>query len=452
MKELSILGTSLRFVVCGAVMSTLFFADAVYARVNTVTGGLTLGTEYLDQNGAQSSDEDDYYSRMRLTPTVDFTTASEKDELHFTFSPSLLYDYDTHETDMQYAGGVDGFKMFSERWTVGFADTFVYSDSSEYDPNDDSASGVDPVADDDERRTYWTNDFLVYSEYVYAERSSYRLTYNYTKLENDVGDTSSNYENYDKHEFRINNEHSFNSFWSLSSSFAYIIGLYEPTSDTSTSDDSDINEYRFSTGLTTTKIDHHALTLYYSYIGTVYADDADGDSALHSLALQWQWDYSSVLAFNASAGGTYERTDGFSGRWGRNGSLGFDYTFEKGSLSFSAEQRYDSENFSGSTDENGLTKTEEALLNWNYNLFEYTSLGAYLRYVNERQEENTLERETYDTKTWSTGASVTQQLSEDYSVRLSYNYTDQESERAGDTYIKHYFNLSLSYNSELFKW
>lgn len=451
MKELLVPSHLLFFVVCVVVLSVPFLTDTVFARVNTVTGGVTLGTEYLDRTGEQSSD-DDYYSRMRFTPTIDFTTASEKDELHFVFSPSLLYYYGTHETDRQFTGGVDGFKRFTEKWTVGFADTLVHSDSSEYDPNDDSISNVDTVTDDGERRTYWTNDFSVYSEYVYAQESLYRLTYSYTKLENDVDDIDSDYENYDKHEFRIDHEHRFDAFWSLSSSLSYVIGLYDSTSYVSSGDSSDLDEYQFSTGLTSRKIEHHALTLYYSYIGTIYDNDAEGDYDLHSLTLQWIWDYSSHLAFNASSGGTYEITDGFSGRWGWNGSAGFDYTFERGSLSFLAEQLYDSENFTGSTDDSGLSRIQEALLNWNYNLFEYTSLNAYVRFVNERQEEDTLQRDIVDTNSWITGASVSQQLSKDYTVRLSYSYTDQDSERTDDTYTEHYFNLSLSYNSDLFQW
>lgn len=452
MKERSIQDGVLGVLICGVITSAVIFcASSVHARVNTIKGGASWGTEYLDKNGEQRVD-DDSYTRMRFTPTFDFSTVSERNELNFIFSPSIRYDFDSYDTNVDFTAGIDGNNMFNENWTAGFADNFVLGDTSEYDPNAEPTF-LDPVSSDGGRRKYWTNDFELYSEYIYAKESTSRLTYVYTKLENDSSDAiSSNYENYDKHQFRLNVNHTFNPFWSLDFSSAYIKGLYDSPTGNTVATDSDVDEYRFTTGVTSRVIEHHAITLNYTYTGSEYADAGRKNSDLHSPALLWQWEYSPEIVFDASSGATYRKTDGYDGSWGWNGGAGVAYTLERSSVRFSVDQRYDAENFTGSTNENGVKRIQEATLNWHYNILENTNLGAFVTYREDRQYEQTLTGEGLDTEKWITGANVSQKFWQYYAANLAYSYADQTSDRIGDTYNEHRLNLTFSYENEFFKW
>lgn len=435
---------------CGVVTSTFILTGTVHARVNTIKGGASWGIEYVDKKGERSA-YDDSYTRMRFTPTFDFSTLSETNGLNFIFSPSLRYDLDSSDTNVDFTAGLNGSNMFSEKWTAGFADNFALGDTSEYDPNAE-LSNLDAVSSDSGRRQYWTNDLELYSEYLYAKESTYRLTYVYTKLENDSTDSIlSNYENYDKHQFRFNLNHTFNPFWSLAFSSAYIKGLYDsPTATVDT--DSDVDEYRLTAGVTSRVIEHQAITLNYSYIGSDYTNEGRNDSALHGMALLWEWEYSPKITFDASSGATYRKTVGYDGGWGWNGGAGVTYTLERSSLRFSVDQRYDIENFTGSTNENGVKKIQEAKLNWTYNILENTNVGAFVTYREDRQYDQTLAGGGGDSQEWITGANVSQRFWQNYAANLGYSYADQTSDRIEDSYTEHRLNLTFSYENEFFKW
>ncbi len=420
--------------------------DKAEARVNVVSTSVGLGIEYLDQD--RTAGNGDYYFRHRLTPGFYYTSEAERDQLKLSLLPSIRYDHYSDDTDFDLAFGVDGLRFLSERWQVGFSEKFTLTDTAGYS-GEDPAEEDDAVASDTGRRHYWKNDFSLFSEYSYAIDSNFRLTYIYNKLENESRNISGNYENYDKHSFRFNLNHTFNPYWSSSFSTTYIRGLYD-SPNAIVGVDSDLDEYRLTAGVNTKIITHHTFGLFYSYTATDHDAQGQNDSEVHSVTLNWKYNYSPEISFDASSGVTFSDLDNGGDKWGWNGGVGMDYRFERGSVRLSANQRYDTENFTGSILDSGVKRVQEAKLNWSYQLFKETTVGSFVSYRHNRQENNG--GNDLDTEKWIVGASLTQGLWKDFSTSFSYNYVDQDSDRVGDSYNEHRLSLSLNYTNELFKW
>ena len=60
--------------------------------------------------------------------------------------------------------------------------------------------------------------------------------------------------------------------------------------------------------------------------------------------------------------------------------------------------------------------------------------------------------ETVTTQRFYTGCSLRYSFWQRYALDLSYRYTDQTSDDPGEEYNEHLVLLTLSFNTELFRW
>ena len=489
------------FPMCVAVVA-LTAPGASLARDITLGGGISIGYEVDDRQyddddvvvpadqGQESPPEinnrDERYSRLRLAPLITLTSLSERDEAILRYSPSFWQDFETSDNNLDHDLLASLDRFISRNWQVRLADRYRLSDviSNRYgDPKEtDSSSDINTtgtatedtarLSDADNRRRYWTNDLDVFSEYAYREDSKFTVGYRYGILEN-VEDEDNTSEDYDRHEVLSDIGHRFNSVWKFSVFGSYVRGLFDETeADISLADEiveaeMDLNEYRAATILQANFLQYHAQSLLYSYYGADYDAEENDDATIHDITLGWRWDISKDVIFGLGAGPTYTKTEGTEGEWGYNGNMSFSYAFERGYINFTAKRGYEVLNFTGN-DENGLREFWQSWLRFNYRLMEQLAADLYTgyRYEDEEiiteitpvatesvaEEEFVTEKETFNRKRFSTGASLGYTFRQLYKFSLSYDYSRQDSEVLDDSFDEHRVVLTLSYETDFFKW
>lgn len=467
---------------------TLTFASDI-----KVSGGMSLGYEWYDRKydkedqsvvpanevgnvaGANGLSErkDDKSNRFRIAPLIEVASVSARDDLSLHYSPSFRYDNETYTHDVDHDFTASIKRLLTRDWRLLLTEKYLLTDMV----NDQYANGADTVvklSNNGNRRKYWTNNASLASEYSYWESSLFSLGYNYGILENIDVTAGDNYENYDRHEAQFSVDHRYNSFWKQKVSGSYVRGLYDVNTAaraaTGINGDNDLNEYRASTKLEAHLIEHHPMSLGYSYFDTEYdAADRSG-GAIHDVTLGWQWLITKDWTYSLGGGPSYEKTEGQDGNWGYNANTALQYGFERGSLALSANRGYERQNFNG-TNENGLSKFWQSRIDIKYEFLKDVSSQLFADYHYEDQEvvtgllpvstdsgetasitQATTVTDTFNRKRFSAGTSIGYKFWQWYTVTLSYDYAVQKSEQLNDSYDEHRIFLTLSMHTDLLNW
>lgn len=471
------------------------------ARETTLGGGLSAGYEFDDRQydddevpadqgqqesvaPAEDNNRDERYSRLRLAPLVTLTSTAERDELSLSYSPSFWYDLENTDSnvDHDFRAALDRF--LTKHWQVKVADNYLRTDEhrSSIDSTDttaestgapasdtaDVADETTRLSDSQNRRRYWVNDLSLRSDYEYLQDGVFGLGYRFNVLRNtDSGDGRS-YEDYDRHEFSSQLGHRFNAAWKLSAIGSYARGLFDQVgSDTPLAGEPaverDLHEYGAGMMLEERFIEHHVHTLSYTFYGVDYDAEERNNAKIHDVTLGWQWDFARDLVFGLGAGPSYVDIEDMDGEWNYNANALLLYSFERGQLQLTAGRGYEVLNFTGTAEDNGLREFWRAQLAVNYQLADGLSTKVYAGYRKEDQDvatteltaatdEALAETETIERKRFTTGANLGYAFWKWYRVILSYDYIRQDSELLNDSFKEHRAALTLSCETDLFKW
>ena len=444
---------------------------ASLAREQSLRVGVSSGFEWYDRSYDQESTEsdaevtttedlarlDDSYSRFRISPLLEVTSISARDEARFSYSPSYRYNVDTYEHDLDHNLEGSYSRQLSRNLGLRLTENYRYSDSA--------TEESDTISDSNGRRVYWTNNFGARTEYSYWEDSDVFISYQLDNLRNVDVLSGSGYEDYDRHTVAAGADHRFDSIWNLALNGSYVRGFFDqidPVDELSQVVDDDLREYHLTTTLEAGMIEHHPLSLEYRFYGVDYDDQDRNSSTIHDMTFSWTWQYDQDATIRLGAGPTYYETDGGGHDWGYNSDLAITYRLAQGEIKWAGKRGYERQNFTGS-DEKGLREFWESRLDFGYDLLENLrgSLFAGYRYENREElasvtagENGTLESlyQVVNRKRISAGATLGYSFWEWYGVTLSYNYLNQDSEAQGDSYDEHRVSLMLSYSGQWYKW
>ncbi len=472
--------------------ASLYGVVSSLARDYKVSGGISVGYERYDRQYDKNTDsasvnssgevtttedltvlQDDEYDRLRAAPLVAITAISARDEASLRYSPSFRYDYDSYDHDLDHDLSAQVKRFISRDWQLKLTEKYLLTDAV-IDQVSAAAETAVQLSDTTGRRKYWTNDLGFVSEYTYWEDSLFSFAYAYGILENIDVDSGSGYENYERHEGLLSVAHRLDSIWRMTVTAGYVRGLYDNVAaDQTTAEeniDKDLGEYRASTMLEASLIDHHPLSLSYSYLAVDYDNNSLDTSSLQDVTLGWRWDISKELAVNLGGGPSYQLTEGQTGTWGYNARAGLQYAMEHSSIAVTASHGFDRQNFTG-TNDNGLREFSQARVDYQIEIIKDVTLNVFTSYRYEDQEEITgqsavaadvqatgvddqiiFETEVFNRQRFLAGTRAGYRFWRWYTVNLSYDYVLQDSEKTGDSYDEHRLILSLSMEKELFSW
>lgn len=513
----------LLFPVCIAAVS-LTASGATLARDFVISGGISTGYEFddrkyddedadqeqqqeeagespadpelqqdLTETETETDNRDERYSRVRVAPLIKLTSTAPRDRAELSYSPSFWYDFEDSDNNVDHDLFGSFSRFFAERWQVTLADRYRLTDEHRYEdgPTAGTAEATEVtetedveavrLSDSDTRRRYWTNDLSLGSVYNYAQDSEFSLGYSYNILKNIDTDEIRTYEDFDRHKFGAEVGHRFDPIWKLNVSGSFVRGLFDETeSDDEPTDEEelekDLNEYSAGTILQARLLEYHLYSLSYNYFGVYFDAEERNNTYIHDITLGWQWDFARDFVFGLGAGPTHVETEGQGGEWGYNANVLLTYTFERGTVSFTARRGYEVLNFTGTEEDDGLREYWTANLNLGYRLMNDLSADLFAGYRNEDQDVTTAvlvdqettgetelitetetselitETETLNRERYLAGGRLTYSFAEAYKLVLSYGYIRQESELRDDSFDEHRVGLTLYFETEMFKW
>jgi hypothetical protein len=438
-----------------------------------------------DRNG----DERNYI----ISPQIYFSSAGVGDQLELTIAPALNYDDLNNTTDIDWDFRVREEKQLTSNWSLILGDGFFLGDDPVLENELQTAEIVPetiriqelevvgaPAEDENTalterygRRRVWTKDFLVSTEYTFAEASTVGIGYNYGVLRNE-GDGADVYAEYDRHDVFGNLGYRFNPTWRLDNQARYSKGLFDEEQELAIITDNgviqnrnlgDLDEYQFQTRLNYIQSPHLQYFGEYRYQGVDYEDDAQEDYDIHELLVGSDYDFSSHLRLTLSGGveiGSFENspTDTDYSLYG-----GLEWDVERGTLALIAEKGYSRDNFDGRR--SGLSEFWRTGTSFSYQITENMQSQVSANYYNydriqalELAPEETLStpefgQTLYTEKSYDAGITLSYTFARWYQLAGGYRYYENESDLQNDiygNYNEHRFFVELSWGKELFRW
>lgn len=454
------------------------------ARVNIVTTGISLSYDYDDRKYETvntsddsttiigASDDGDYRS-IAITPLIQLVSTGLKDRYEIRASPSLRYDLIDSETEWDSNLFLAAERSLSRNWRLIGSNSLIRSDDYEASVSSDSETTqvTSPeLSADFGRSRYWENTLDLLSEHLYGQQNVMSFGFNYIILRNDESDDNT-YEDYDRYEGRILNEHGFSPDWRAITNLSVIKGDYENIGpiqllpeDESLSND--LMEYRFRLTGQNNYSRHTIVSLTYDYIGTRYDEDLLVDGDIHQAQLRWIHNYTRQTTITLGGGPSYEKSEGQDSNTGGNGIAEIAYQGQRGSLTFGVEKLYDVDNFSGNS-ERGFIDTWETRLLADYQILPNLVVDGQLRYTYEDRNDSPvllidtaassdpsaeITLEEYHNDIFVSGIGLRYNFLRDYTASLDYTFTKQESDILGDNYDDHRILVSLSWEQDVLRW
>lgn len=457
-----------------------------YSRKDKKDNQEAAATADTNQAGEEdTSSNDQRYHRLRVSPLLVIKSESARDVLAFRYSPSVRYDIDDKEYDVDQDLDANFTYSLTRDWQVKINERYLLADQNIQDQtgtNTSKQTSDSELADNDGVRRYWKNNLSFSSVYTYWEDSSLTLGYSLGLLTHTEVGMGSSYEDYVRHTASLGLAHRFNSLWKLSADGNYSRGLFEAAEKSSSEtaaetaaeepDDNDLHEFRAATQLEARYFEHHLLSLKYGFVGVNYDDAERKTTTLNDLTAGWQWQLAKDTSLFLGAGPSYNKIEEQKGNWGYNANAKLRYGFNHSAFELSVAHGYDVQNFTG-TNESGLRDYWLSRLDFSHHLVQDLSLKLFTTYRYEDQEEITeqlaatndddtatagadqeplYQTEVFNRQRLGAGTSLAYTFARWYAVNLSYNYLIQDSEMIDDSYDEHRLIFSLSMERDLFRW
>lgn len=475
-----------RLTVVSLLVSIGIGATQSSARLTTVTG--TAGTvvdirdrSYKHGNGGGSSDEGDI-QKIGIRPEVLIVSGDVRDTLSLHYSPTLSYDFVPEDTEVDHQLNLQGERWLSRYWSVSVADSYTRSDDSQAvttgqtnavetgaaGGQSNPADRTDALSRNLNGQRYWTNTASVRTNYALAQDSRVGGGYSYAVLRNEERVASD--EDYDKHAFFTDFSHGFTANWRSSLELNYTRGLYDESSPAlvgSSARTPDLDQYGATFGVDYVRSVNDFFPLKYLYGETQYDGDTRPGNQSHQWSAGWDHAFDSRTRLALGAGPSYAKTDGLDGTWGYNAYLTFNKAYEHAAYALSFSKLYETQNFTGSTSDSGLTDTYNAEATFAYRYTEALSFDLFGRYSRQSNLEPQGEylasanggatvRSTgdvsYDKDIYEAGIGCSYAFARWYKAGLKYSYYVSDGDLASDQYTEHQVLFTLSATSELWRW
>jgi len=471
---------SATLLLCGAIV----FTSTAMARQTSLTGALGTGFDFRDRTYDQNRNSNEDQQKIFIKPTITITSQSVYDQASLQYSPSFNYDFVNDENSVDHYLNLNAQRMLTSRWMLSLSNRYIYSDdpatySTTTSANEESNTGgptdttgeqtdtgtQDTLSRDQTGRRYWTNAAGIRSSYALFENTTLGGGYTYSLLRNEKGAQGSNYDEYDKHAFFTDLKHAFNANWRSSLNVNYTRGLYD-TPPSSTSSNSDLNQYWVQAGVDYVHSNLDLFPLQYNFLKTDYDATTRRGTTAHEWSLGWShfFDPHTQLAFGG--GPSYAQTEGLDGMWSYNAYLRFSKKFQHTTCSLQFDKTFETNNFSG-TDESGLQETYNARVNLTHQYTKDLGLNMFARYSKQSQidpqgiyqdpvtgvtTETGTGDNTYDKNIYEGGVGVRYAFGRWYSAGLKYSYYVSDGQLESDQYDEHRVILSLEMSKEFFRW
>lgn len=479
-------------------LSTLSLTVPAQARLNTITGGVTMGYDYDETNYDRDAVENALINRnttqqqVNIGPLFIFESTSSIDGLTIRYNPSFVYDFENSQSNVDQNLSITAFRDISRKWRVALSEGFILSD-------DPQLLRAETTSDFNRgRRRYWTNDFNVNTAYTYNVDSTFGAGYTYRILRNDERGIGG-FEDYDRHIVDLSLQHRITGEWNFSLFTNYTRGLFDPPEqETITTTESlletispgitdtidtgnlsnDVSEYGVGGTLNWIYSTRATFLVSYDYSTSIYDATLRNDTYLHNLTFGTQYQYTRRLSFEFGAGPTYEKTETFDANWDYNGHLNLNYDIAQHStIKGGIERGFDQQNFSSNNNllgrDQGLTEFWDYTLDFSHAFTADLTSTLYGSYRDEKQENVLLgltndaqsgsnlasaDREAFrdasifTRKIYEAGGSLSYTFLQWYTATISYTYRNQDSELAHDSYDEHRIFLTLAFQKELLRW
>jgi hypothetical protein len=479
--------------------SNFYPVHYAHARLNTVTGGITVGYDFDTtsyQNFSVDNDEqviptvDDRLEQYSFAPFIVLSTTGSVDNLTIRVNPSFVYDQESGDQDIDHNFLISAYRDFTRRLRVDFSENFIYSD-------DPVLLEQQNVSDYNQgRRRYWTNSLNLSSAYSYGTASSIGVGYHFNVLRNE--DTGpGGYEDYDRHTAGLSLEHQFTAAWNVVVTCEFTRGLFDPPDSDVVADvgdslgqiipgfadtlaaqnlSNDLTEYLTEARVNWQYSIRKNFFVDYSLIISDYDDILRYDTDLHELTAGLQYQYTRRMLFEMGGGPSLETSDIFDSRWGYNAHLAATYQVARNSqLVASVTKGYDQLNFSANNNRLGRDQGTSAYWQAELNLtrqFSTDIAGILFATYRDEDQENILEGITntvgddllaidgeefrdnsvFNRKIYDVGGSLSYSFWDWFTAAIRYSFRKHDSELANDSYDEHRIYLTLTVEKELLRW
>ena len=374
------------------ILVTSSHIGQLHARQTIVAGSISAGYDYETRSYDNEIFEDQFEGDSRewfLRPEIEIRSLDVHNLIAFRYSPSIVYDQEDDETDIDHFFDLEGEHYIKRNWLVQLSNSFVLSsdpdrfgsafDTPGLEDEPDEEFVPDEISQDLGRRRFWTNEIAVGTTYTYVEGSDIGINYAFRILRNeDDDDDSEQFDEFDRHEISGLWSYLINPAYFTSINFDYTIGSFDtPPGDLSR----DLDEYGAIFQLVYQPNVSNSYPLVYSFERTEFEDERL-DTWVHQLTASWTHSIDEQTSFTVGAGPSYADADGLDPEWGYNAVLQFDKRYQHGSILASLTKEFDTQNFTGS-DDSGVRDITDILLEGTYQFTEFLSSNAFVGYTYE---------------------------------------------------------------------
>ncbi len=489
--QFSCLGVSCLLFVGGA-------SNSVLARQNIVSAEISARYDYqerdydevseapADQGRTVHTDRQGDERNYIVSPRVSFSSSGESDVFQLTVAPALNYDDIYGTTDLDWDFRIQEEKQLTQNWSLNVEDNYFLGDDpdrqDELQGEEISPGGIQiqelevvgaPGEDDNVELTrrygrtrYWTNDFLIGTQYGYAEDSIVGIGYGYGVLRND-GDEDV-YTEYDRNDIWAELSYRFNPKWRVENSIRYSRGTFDTpvtVNPVEPEDNNDLDEYDAQVRLNYYSTPHLQYFTEYRYLAADYDVSDTDDYTLHELRVGVDYDYSPRLSFTFSGGPAIGSYDNSSTDTSYVAYGGLRWAVERGDFTLGAGKGFSQNDFDGRG--SGLTDYWSTGAAFNYQLSESFHLTLSADYDNYDRmqiadrdgiapvETPEFGSTAYTEEAYSAGIQLTYIFARWYQLSGGYRYTKNESDLQYDytgNYEEDQFFIELSWGKEVFRW
>ncbi len=486
---------------------SLAFATSVPARQTTVTGSVHTGLDYWERSYDEDTEEKDNSDdgdkkEIGIGPDITIVSEGIRDSVSFRYAPLLKYDDTEDETDIEHYLSLAAERMLNRKWSVSVSDDYRLSDDpyfsatefadissvSTEDSNSDETSSdqneadqtepdtsrthTDELSKDGGRSRYWTNNLSLQTQYSFAESTSLNFGYTFAVLRNDSSDEDA-YDEYDRHTLSANLSYAFSRKWTTRLGGDYTRGLYDDVLDPEDPEglamiSDDLDSYGLDYRLAYEPSGTDLYPLDYNFVTTQYENENRRDTFAHNMSMGWEHAFDQRTQMRVGGGPSYAEAEDLDGEWGYNAYFDLSRSYEHAQISLSLDKRYDTQNFTGSTDA-GLKDAFTAQLRYTQQVTQSLDANVYGRYrwesnldpqdeyletvdENEVAVEDSTGDVVYDKNSYELGAGLNYAFLRYYSAGLKYAYYISDGDLSSDQYNDHRVMLTLTATKNLWRW
>ncbi len=420
---------------------------------NVLHGEITLGQDYDSNINRESSAKQSEW-RSTITPGLTYTHTEPTNTLTIKYAPSVIYSYLRDDIRIhQFASGRYDISL-SQKLLLYFQDKYILSDDPYADPlsststnQGDNGDTSIQISDRRGRHRYWANNFTTGASYEYAQESFVKLGYQYYILDN----KEAAFSDFVKHSPDVSILHRLNHQWSTKLDYRFIKGDFDHSGNSAGNNvsltENDLitntsNLYLYYKTTPFTKIFGH-----YGYSQTNF-DGLQNDFNVHTMAAGTDHQFSPTLNLSGEGGISLLQRDNLSDTDAPYLRIALYKTWERSSLSLSADSGIDEQYFSGTNDQ-GLSRYWAVRSAFNYTFTKDVTGTAGLSY----REDTYLDRVPQQKEQQLQGdVRLAYSFSRWYQVAIRYTYINHSADLEMNQYNDHRIFLQLSAAKDLLKW